>query len=61
MEVSKVEPLTFELILTQSIWKNSFIQINNKPILKTFPFHLFILDLFNPNGDLIGGDTFRDK
>ena len=61
MEISKVEPLTFELILTQSIWNNIYVQINNKPILNTFSFQLFIFDLYNPDGDLIVWETFRDK
>ena len=54
------EPITPETVLTQYIWNNVFIKIDNLPIKKLFNFDLFVGDLFHGR-DLIQWNDFKNK
>ena len=58
-ELSQI-PLTIKSVLNQPIWFNSFIQIQNAPIGKLFPFELFVSNLFS-NGSLVPWDAFKNE
>ena len=55
------QPLTAESVLMQPIWFNQFIEVNNLPIKKLFPFSLFVSDLINSHGTLLNWDEFKNK
>ena len=54
------DPITPVSILNQSVWYNSFIQIDNTPIKKLFPFELFIFNLYE-DGVLVPWNSFKNK
>ena len=45
----------------QPIWFNQFIEVNNLPIKKLFPFSLFVSDMINSHGTLLNWDEFKNK
>ena len=54
------EPITAEAVLSQYIWKNIFIKVNNLPIKKFFTFDLFVGDFFHGKS-LIQWEHFKSK
>ena len=56
----KQNPITPETVLTQYIWNNVFILINNLPIKKLFNFDLFVGDLFQGR-NLICWELFKNE
>ena len=54
------EPLTANTVLSQQVWYNNFIRIQNKPISKLFNFQLFICDLYKEN-KLMKWNEFKTK
>ena len=62
--ISQSEPITVSSILSESIWYNSHLKIDLRPIEPSFlksSDHLFIRDLLDVNGDLLSWDIFREK
>ena len=61
IEISQHNPSTASLILSESLWYNSKITIDNKSLSPAF-FGLknivFVKDLFDNNGDFITWDDF---
>ena len=54
------DPLTVDTVLSQQVWYNNFIRINNEPIGKLFNFQLFIGDLYLRNR-LINWNELKTK
>ena len=54
------DPITVETVLSQYIWNNIFIKVNNLPIKKLFNFDLFVGDLFHGK-NFIQWESFKEK
>ena len=57
----KQNPLTEESVLSQPIWFNQHILVNNLPIRKLFPFPLFVTDLIDESGAILNWECFKNK
>ena len=57
----KQNPLTEESVLSQPIWFNQYILVNNLPIRKLFPFPLFVTDLIDESGATLNWEGFKNK
>ena len=64
IEISRSEPLTSSMILSESLWFNYFIKIGNKSISPSFlkaNNSIFLSDIFDNNGKFITLEQFREK
>ena len=62
--ISEEQPAIPEAILSQSLWKNKFIKVGNKP-LQYLAFKskgiLLVRHLFDDNGKVMNWETFRSR
>ena len=54
------EPLTYNSVLSQTVWLNNYIRIDGKVIKKRFDIELFVSDLYEGN-KLLNWQTFKMK
>ena len=62
--ISQSNPHSISLILSQSLWYNSFIKIGAKPLSPSFlclKQPLFLKDVFDTNGAFLAWDVFAHK
>ena len=62
--ISQSNPKSISLILSQSLWYNSFIKIDAKPLSPSFlclKQPLFLKDVFDTNGAFLAWDVFAHK
>ena len=62
--ISQSNPHSISLILSQSLWYNSFIKIDYKPLSPSFlclKQPLFLKDIFDTNGAFLAWDAFAHK
>ena len=62
--ISQSNPHSISLILSQSLWYNSFIKIDSKPLSPSFlclKQPLFLKDIFDTNGAFLAWDAFAHK
>ena len=62
--ISQSDPNSISLILSQSLWYNSFIKIDAKPLSPSFlglKQPLFLKDIFYINGAFLAWDVFVHK
>ena len=58
--ISQTPPTTASMVLSECLWFNSFIKIDNKPIMPSFcgkNSTIFLSDLFTNNGQFITWDS----
>ena len=64
LDFSQSEPKTTSSVLSESVWNNSFIKIDSKPIQPTFfgiSEHIFLKNLLDDEGNFVSWDVFRLK
>ena len=54
------EPLTYNSVLSQTVWLNNYIRIGGKVIKKRFDMELFVSDLYVGN-KLLNWQAFKMK